>query len=382
MRLKRGVAVFCLLTTLWSWQELAGQSNAGAQLAWYGFIKLDSSWDEGLMDTGNFARWVLSEDLHEPHGHFSMTARQTRLGFRLASALGDAAITGKWEADFYGGGAENKNHLHVRHAYLEVAWPSGWSVLAGQTSDVISPLNPATVNYTVGWWAGNIGYRHPQIRITRSLPLRNEGSLTFQAAAVRTVGTDFQASEPGDAGSESEVPGLQGLVGVNLPGEDRAVSFGFFAHRGWEDLTWQIEDGERIPTWGWGSYLRATLGAVSLAGEGWDGSNLDDFLGGVGQGIRTDGPGLTGIRSRGGWSEVTIQAGPCAYHLGAAMDDPEAEDLPSGGRDRNSVFWGNVMRDLGGGLTAGLEVSRWKTEYLGMADGTSYRVQGALSFTF
>lgn len=364
-------------------------TGVGAQerpeLAWYGYLKLDASWDEALVNTGNFARWVISPDVFAPHQHFNMTARQTRLGFRVGTHAGTATLTGRWEADFYGGGAENKNALQVRHAYVSAVWPSGWELLAGQTSDVISPLNPSTLNYTVAWWAGNIGYRRPQLRATRRVAISAEGTLRFEGAISRTIGDDFVTVEPGDSGADSAVPTLQGLVGLELPMGGGPLGVGFYGHVGDENLHREL-GGEDVDlrTQSVGAYLALPLGsALALSGEVWSGSNMDDFLGGVAQGVRVRGTGANAIDTHGGWAELSWTAtGHLALHAGASRDDPEAEDLDEGARDLNEALWGTIAHDVGGGLRYGLEVSRWRTRYVGMLEGTSWRVQSSVIFSF
>ena len=133
----------------------------------YGTIKLDAAYDTSSIDVGNFARWVESPAV-EDDDQFNLTARQTRLGLRLAGPETEAlAASGRVEIDFYEGGEENKNRLMLRHAYMVVDWlEPDIELLAGQTSDLISPLVPMTLNYSVAWWAGNIGYRRPQARLT------------------------------------------------------------------------------------------------------------------------------------------------------------------------------------------------------------------------
>ena len=159
-------------------------------LEWYGYVKLDASWDESLVDSGNFARWVASPSIVEDHSHFNMTARQTRLGFTVRRKTGDAPpISGRVEIDFYGDGAENKNRPQLRHAYLEVPWPKqGLDLVAGQASDVISPLVPTTINYTVAWWVGNIGYRRPLAKLTRTIASEGGGATRLTAAIWATSG--------------------------------------------------------------------------------------------------------------------------------------------------------------------------------------------------
>ena len=58
--------------------------------------------------------------------------------------------SGVVEIDFYGGGAENKGQPMMRHAYLQIDWvKEKFSIIADQTWDVISPLNPSVLNYSV-----------------------------------------------------------------------------------------------------------------------------------------------------------------------------------------------------------------------------------------
>lgn len=362
--------------------------GVGAQekpvLTWYGYTKLDASWDEGLVNAGNYARWVYSDDVFPGHGHFNMTARQTRLGFRAVTKSGDATLTGRFESDFYGGGAENKNWLQVRHAYVDVVWPSGWSILAGQTSDVVSPLNPGTLNYTVAWWAGNIGYRRPQFRVTRRAKMSGGGEFRVEAAATRTIGDDFVTSEPGDSGADSELPTFQGLMGFAFPVAGRSLGVGVYGHRGEENLHQELGgDPVKVDSWSWGGYLTLPLGSeVTLLGEAWVGSNMDDYLGGIAQGLRVVNTRANAIDARGGWAELQWKKGVTQLHAGFSLDDPDAADLGAGARDRNSAIWGTWIRDAGGGLSYGLEISRWETKYLQVADGASWRTQMSVIYSF
>lgn len=381
--LRRGRAVLVALI----FSALAGTdalAQTHPELSWYGFLKMDAAWDQGLVNSGNFARWVVSPDVFDGHAHFNMTARQTRLGFLVKTQAGGAALTGRWESDFYGGGAENKNALQVRHAYVEAVWPSGWSVLAGQASDIISPLNPGTLNYTVAWWVGNIGYRRPQLRVTKRVSLGEGKEVRVEAAATRTIGDEFVTAEPGDTGADSELPTVQGLVGLTLPVGGRPMGIGAYAHHGVENLHREL-GGEpvKLTSTGVGGYLTLPLGSVvALNGEAWSGWNLDDYFGGIGQGIRITNQTATNVNSQGGWAELSLKSGQVAVRAGGGVDDPDDTDLAAGGRARNTAFWGTLVRDAGGGLSYGLELSRWETTYVQGTTGTSWRVQGSVIFSF
>ena len=146
---------------------LASEQNvtSGLKTNFSGYIKLDASYDTGRVNPGDYARWVSPGDLES--GQTEMHARQTRLWWTFTQPdIEGIKVTGKLEFDFFGGGADNKYLLLFRHAFAKIQWEkSNIYVLAGQTSDVISPLVPTTVNYAVAWWAGDIGYRRPQIRL-------------------------------------------------------------------------------------------------------------------------------------------------------------------------------------------------------------------------
>jgi hypothetical protein len=377
-----GGALPLVLGALLLGPPVAGAQDEKPDLVWYGFVKLDAALDERVVSSGNFARWVLSSEDEGPHAHFNMTARQTRLGFRVGTSSGTARITGRWESDFYGAGAENKNSLQVRHAYVEVAWPSGWSLLAGQTSDVVSPRAPGTLNYTVSWWAGNIGYRRPQLRVAKRSHL-GAVDLVVTAAASRTIGDDFGAVEPGDSGADSGIPTLQGHAEVSWTMGAGTAAMAFHGHVGREDL--RHEPGgldADLSASGWGGDLSLPLGSVALSGEFWRGSNLDDYLGGIGQGLSIDGSVARAVASTGGWGELAWGRGPTRVRVGFGVDDPDDADLMPGYRARNAAVWSNLLRDLGGNLSAGLEVSRWETCYVGMADGTSLRAQASVIYAF
>jgi hypothetical protein len=365
----RRAATVILLVGIWGAD--ASAQTEGPRVTWYGYTKLDASWDENAVSAGNFARWVVSPETVAPHAHFNMTARQTRVGLRMKSEIDGAVVQGLWEVDFYGGGAENKNGLQVRHAYVEASWPSGWKLLAGQASDVISPLAPSTLNYVVAWWSGNVGYRRPQLRVSKESPL-GSARLTVTGAVTRTIGDDF-GSDPGDTGTDSGMPTVQGRMGLSWPMGDKQAAVGLYAHGGKETLDPELYgDPMELTSSGWGGDVSLPLGPVVLSGEAWTGTN------GVAMGPLT----ASGVTGSGGWAQVAWDLGENRFHVGAGVDDPDEADLSAGGRARNLSYWASVQRDIGAGLSHGIEVSRWVTDYVGLDRGTSLRVQMSVIYSF
>jgi hypothetical protein len=383
-------AGLALLLVLVAWFAFCGVGAAQEkpQLTWYGYVKLDAAWDEALVNPGNYARWVVSPDVVDEHTHFNMTARQTRIGFTLASKAGNATLSGRWESDFYAGAgaaAENRNALQVRHAYVDVAWPSGWSILAGQASDVISPLAPATLNYIVAWWGGNTGYRRPQLRVTRRFKMEGGKEFRLEGAAARTIGDEFVAADPGDTGADAGYPTFQGLMGFTAPVSGRTLGLGLFGHRGDEHLHRELGgDPLKLASSSVGAYLTLPMGArATLNGEAWTGTNVDDYMGGIAQGIRVTGTRANAVSASGGWAELALRsAAGTQVNFGYSVDDPDDGDLGKGARGFNRAAWTTLTRDAGGGLRYGVEISNWETRYLDMATGKSWRVQTSVQYSF
>jgi len=354
-------------------------------LDWYGYIKLDASWDESLIDSGNFARWAVSPSLVEEHPHFNMTARQTRLGANLnRSPDNGLAINAKLEIDFYGGGAENKNRPQLRHAYFDLVWPERNLVLrAGQASDVISPLVPTTLNYTVAWWVGNIGYRRPLAAVTKTLGAEGSGKTKLTAAISRSIGDDFGAVEPGDSGADSGQPTVQAALSRSFSLSGRDGRFGFSGHWGAESL--HEEMGEpKLDVDSWSANLDFILPMGSrtvFKGEAWTGENLDDYFGGIAQGVNFQSGEV--VAASGGWATVEFRpVEKVLTSVGFGMDDPDDEALARGGRSRNQAIWTNVLWNIRPVLTFGLEASWWDTEYVELDDGSSMRLQASLIYRF
>jgi hypothetical protein len=360
-------------------------SNLDIQL--YGYVKLDAAYDSSRIDNGNYAKWVESERLNDNDEQFSMTANETRLGMLLKGPTSGSTITsGKVEVDFYGSGdGENKPHLMMRHAYLKLEWPDKkFDIIAGQTSDVISPLYPSTLNYSVGWWTGNIGYRRPQIRLTKVYNFDTEGSLKLEGAFTRTIGRSSLTTESGE---DSGFPTMQGRVSVTIPtfGPDMAT-IGLSGHLGEEeyDITTTGRDKE-FTTWSLNlDYTQPVCEKVAIKAEAFTGQDLDAYLGGIGQGVNTSGANIYHeIGSKGGW--IAASLGPWSnkrFNVGIAMDDVDRGDVNNGDRTLNRSVFGNMICAINDRTDVGLELSHWRTAYKGPGDGESVRAQLAMTYKF
>ena len=322
-----------------------------------------------------------------------MTANETRLGLRVTgSDFGKMKTRGVVEADFYGGGVENKSNPMIRHAYGEVSWPA-WdlAILGGQTWDVMGPLNPSTLNVNVLWGAGNIGYRRPQLRVTKGVEIGGV-RVELAAAAVRTIS---QTATPfvNDNGADAGFPTGEARLGVAIPSwTKQKVVLGLGGHIGQEE--WDSgKTGNPVYFRSWSAVIDLTMPVCEtllLKGEGWMGENLASYNAGVYQGIAGIGLGKPlskweTIRATGGW--MALSAGPYKFwkfNAGTSLDDPYEADLKSAtDKKRNQSIFFNVTYDITTATTAGLEVSDWITEYKSSAkNAEALRVQASLIHRF
>ena len=358
----------------------------------YGYLKLDAAYDSSRIMNGNYAQWVERENNNKDDDQFNMTANETRLGMLINGPDdGEMKTSGRAEVDFYGGGSENKSHLMMRHAYMKLDWPEDrFNIIAGQTSDVISPLFPSTVNYSVGWWTGNIGYRRPQVRLTKELGFETGGYLKLEGALARTIGRDdfvVDRNNPSNSGEDAGFPSFQGRASLTLPmfGAKEAT-IGLSGHWGEEEYDIAINGRDKeFTTWSLNlDYTQPICSKVEIKAELFTGENLDAYLGGIGQGVTLDGVNqYKEIGSKGGW--IAAGLGPWdnkRFNVGIAMDDVDRGDVNDGNRTLNRSVFGNVYCALNKQTDVAFELSHWRTEYRGSGDADSLRVQTALIYKF
>lgn len=356
----------------------------------YGYVKLDMAYDLARSYPGNYILWVESEEaLQDDDDQFNITANQSRLGLDIkAPNFLSASTTGKIEVDFFGSGPENKSQLRMRQVYLKLEWrdnDGSFSILAGQTWDVISPIFPTTVNFLALGYCGELGERRPQFRLTKEFVIATSNVLKLEVAAARALGrTGPFYPDYLDSGEDAGYPNIQGRIGWEFDKTTtRHPTFGISGHWGQEEYDTQ-RNGEhkRFDTWSLNLDLDLPITSkIGLKGTIWTGKNLDSYLGGIGQGVNiTRGKEIS---ASGGW--LALELGPFdewRCNFGFGVDDPEDKDLNVGQRRRNWSIFGNVFYNFGDFLDIGVEISYWDTAYYKAESGTSIRVQTAMIYKF
>jgi hypothetical protein len=268
--------------------------------------------------------------------------------------------------------SENKATVKLRHAYWE-SKDDTFRILVGQTWDVISPLYPSTLNYSVGWDGGNIGYRRAQFRYERYFAFSSASLLTAQIALAQDIVPDF-ASAAGVDREPAGWPVIEGRLAYTLGDRKhgRPITMGVSGHigetgfdftqAGPPPLNLPPADDVRFRTWSVNLDVTAPITErLTVKGELFAGENLSPFLGGIGQGVC---PCLrVPIRSSGGWFDVGYDITPRWHlHAGYGLDDPNNNDLLVG-RTYNHFIFGNISFDVTDRLLTGFEVTSWRTLY-------------------
>jgi hypothetical protein len=366
-----------------TWDEFDARMR---ELAWtkgdFKIVPYGALWGSAIYVTrrtfpGPYTLYVLPLD-QQGEDAFTIDTRRTRLGIDITgpriAAFGCAQSGGKVEIDFHGAFVvENKPGVLLRHAYGEVK-DDEFRLLAGQTWDVISPLNPGVLSYSVLWGEGNIGYRRAQVRIERYLALPADQQLTLQLSLNQNIVSDFTA-EPGVEPESSAWPLIEGRLAFtdDSPGPLAGpVALGISGHIGEQGFDFTAvgppplnlppADDVRIRTWSFNVDLRVPVTKRSgFQGEYFMGQNLSTFLGGIVQGVCpcTRRP----IRAHGGWVELWHDWSPCWHsHVGFGVDDPVDRDMLFG-RSYNHALFANVSHDVTSHLIVGTELTLAKTTF-------------------
>ncbi|MBT4485026.1 MAG: hypothetical protein HOC71_15280 [Candidatus Latescibacteria bacterium] len=322
----------------------------------YGFIKVDMAIDETRTNSGNYVFNVkLPDQAHGKDGEFNMTARQTRLGANLLyDEIKDRIISARFEFDFFGGGAENKNLPMLRHAFFKVDLGK-YYLLAGQTSDIISPLVPSTVNYTVLWNCGNIGYRHPQFQFGNIVT----NGVEIVGSLSRNISGDID-DDGNDDGEDSSLPVVQGRLSYINP----EVNIGVSGHYGKMEYRNGLPKDKHYTTYSVNLHASYILThALSIKGEAFTGKTLNQYFGGIGQGFNYQLE--KEVESTGGWINAALKAhNNITCNLGIGIDQPQKHNkLSFPSINLNKCMFANIYTNVAHNTSFAIEISKWTTGY-------------------
>ncbi|MBN2581696.1 MAG: hypothetical protein JXL80_01415 [Planctomycetes bacterium] len=370
-------------------QPILSTTYGDVRLKLYGYLKTDMSINTDQtnnVDLSIFANSPAGAGAFRDDNEFGLTARQSRIGLEIyGPKAGDWDLKGRFEVDFwnapYGEFNEVRNNLRLRLAYIEISNPDTM-IRAGQDWEIMSPLNPTSINYAYMAWQGNLGYRRPQVRVTHRVSLDKEkkNQWILEGSINRPQGWGGGIDE----GVDGDLPVFEGRTALKLQGwTSKSIEIGTSGHWGREEVDGALQNAaNRVYTYSGNlDVVVPVTETVSLRGEYYNGENLDQFFGGCNQGVNA----VTGeeVRAQGGWVEASWQAMPkLQLNLGWGSDDPNENDLVAGDILRNQLLYLNAIYKITQQLHVGVEVSKLWTSYVNQADGENFRVQSALWLYF
>ncbi len=384
----------------------ASSSNSvtvgGPKLSFYGLLRLDAHYTDSAMNDPRFPMWALSTENQSfvqgmnrtemnKNPTFVMHPRLSRFGLDAVgkTPMKGVKLSGKLEFDFFAGESESRALPRLRHVYGQLDWHN-ISLLFGQTTDVISPLIPAVNAEAIMWNVGNLGDRQPQLKLSVRQPLGSRILVKLEAAAGQE-GTRTNQDLDGDKVLDGDVavkPQMQGrgsiaikhwakepivLGGWTVYGKQKLVLL--------SSLPISVSPRTKFNTFAVGGDVSIPLlDNVKIQGEAWQGKNLADLRGGIGQliDLRTG----TEVRAIGGWAELLVQIKAYRLAVGAGMDKPYEEDVQARGqRSLNRAIWVGNQVQLGQ-FAVGIDYTRWHTEWVRLNTGLANRYSMSLLFAF
>lgn len=344
------------------------------------------------------------------------SARQSVLGFTLGQANPPSSgwsSSGSVEFDFFGASpvdasqpnARVLNEPRLRLAYFQLE-KGMWRITAGQDNVILAPLDPISLSHVaapLGATAGNLWGRLPQVRVDQTHKF-GETTTVFQFGILRPEFSDPRLGDQPPAGTAADFsssglgartsqPFYQTRIAISHPMQGSTMSLGAAGHYGRE----KVGAERSLDSWAFAFDLVIPVHSrLILRGEGFVGSNLIPFQGGILQGAAAVLPGrIKPIGSQGGWAELTILPTPDKkniFSLGAGMDDPRDEDLLLGtSRAKNSFLWATYFRKVTEQVTLAMEWSTWQLRtitFVGVQpgprgpDGSSNIVNLSLAYQF
>lgn len=396
-------------STASSLPSAASSSNAEVTssfpLQFYGTLVLNAVYNTALTNIEDIPLFAGKQG-SDPSGsdkNFAMTARQSRLGFRLRGPeVAGAKLSGQVEIDFLGGKAAFGNGVNMdlprlRLAFGRLDWKS-WSFEAGQDWSIFAPLNPTSLaEYAIPTFSasGNPWIRMPQFRGEFHRALSEKTTLLSQFAAIDPNMGDFPTAQFTSGrtpliGERGRAPGVEARLSLSSKFDDRQYSVGVSSHyaRGKNfGLVSNSPIFRGVDSWGVAlDYSLPLKSKFNVTGEVFDGRALGIFSAASGEAILpVETSGEHGVLTRGGWTQGQLNFTPkWQLNLAYGVESPDVSNLRTGDRSKNQTYMANVMYKLSKNVTFAWEYRRlltnFKNQSLANEQGDHANVAVAYSF--
>ncbi len=389
----------------------------------YGFVKVDAVYNTKNVLCEQAPFFVMPQKGKtddETRGSLVASARASRLGFKMNTpeflgAKGFALI----EADFWGDTAnsssgDRQGMVRMRHAFAKFTWPTQTFLLIGQFNmlGIQELVIPEMVTFQPMTASGFLLMREAQVRVGQSVGDK-DFKATLEVTAARAQGNDgadiLYTGPKGISGDErgvgeaSMLPIFQSRLTFQAnPSDKLSIVFGGTGsfmkerHTPWKDEngdkaytkgTDTVYDAVNVNSWFAMGFLKIAYDFVSISGAYTYAQNIDQNLGGIGQGVVMDGDDFNAVKTQCAWGQLVLNLRKLGLPLqlagGYGFDNPDDKYLATGsGRTKNSTVWGNAWFYANNNYRFGLEVAKMDTEWKDAGTATDYRTQGTFMFIF
>ena len=346
----------------------------------YGYINVSLAYETSKSTVGDYAVYAASPDI-PGYGTsvFFIDPRSTRLGMKVDGpglpCWNGSRTQGVVEFDFQGTYTlRNRGSFLLRKACVSVS-DKNTKFLAGQDWEIISPLYPATLNYTAGAGVGNLGFRRAMLAAEHRFDLNRESDVLIQFAAADNILRDG-FNDSGITPNVGSWPIIEGRTaysfGKGVFGHGKLITLGVSGHIGEQQMDF-VDVGVRsrryFRTWSLNyDFDVPVTKKLGFKAEYFIGENLGSFEGGILQGI--DVVRRDTIRTMGGWAQLQYQWTPkLQTNVCYMIDDPFDEDIVGGNSpDRRSRTYShclffNILYNWTDALMTGFEVDFWRTHW-------------------
>jgi hypothetical protein len=316
-------------------------------------------------------------DTHAAEVH----AKSSYLGAAvIGPQVGCFQVGGLALAYFYGENVlEDLPGLFLARLYGELK-NDFWRFSIGLDGDIVVPLYPTTVNWSIGNGAGNMGYQRAQFRVERYFCPHANSQWTVQFGLTDPTVTSYANFNLVEGLQESNGwPNVEGRVvwgwgpRYELAGEEKRI-----VEVGVSGLVGQLRRTGLGPpdvadVWACGIDAQARLTDwLGVKGELFSGQAIGTYNAAIVQNFNAD---REAIRSSGGWGEIYVYWTPCLHsHFGYSIDNPRNADLTDGLASRNEFVYGNIFWDVTRSIEVGFELSHWRTAYMPPLQGNDTMV--------
>lgn len=289
---------------------------------------------------------------------------EIELQYSGSRSIWGAQMAGGLQVDFFGGTLNSQNSLaRIRTANISLNWADR-SLTFALDKPILSPRNPDSLSQ-LGVPAlansGNLWLWQPQLRYEEHIPFGEATGLEARLGVYQT--NETLAGLPAGVRLSPSRPALQGRFGFFHDfGKERRLELapGFHVSR---SLAAGMSATSYAASIDWLVPLAPRIDWTGFAFTGQDLSGLG--IAALHQGLTLRNGRLLPVRTRGGWTQLTLHAtGRLDLNLIAGLDDDNNRDIAGNGLARNLAYLANLRFRIAPNVALGPEVMQIRTTYV------------------